>query len=67
MKTPVEWDEIPGVADEIIELIGTASREGETEMDGWFEGGRNGYGENGTLSIRVGGRIFQLAAYEVGR
>lgn len=65
MKTPIEWDEIPEVADEIIELIGTASGEGETEMDGWFEGGRNGYGENGTLTIRVGNRRFQLAAYEV--
>lgn len=65
MKTPIEWDEIPEVADEIIELIGTASRDGETEMDGWFEGGRNSYGENGTLTIRVGDRRFQLAAYEV--
>ena len=65
MKTPVEWDEIPEVADEIIEAIGAASREGETQMDGWYEGGRNSYGEDGTLTIRVGDRTFQLSAYEV--
>lgn len=67
MKTPIEWNEIPEVAGGIIDLIDTAKQDGETEMDVWFQSGRNSYGENGTLTIQVGDRAFQLTAYEVAR
>lgn len=66
MKTPIEWDDIPEVADSIIELIAMeAARSDDITVDGWYEEGKNSYGERGTVTIEVGGRTFQLAAYEV--
>ena len=65
MKSPIEWDEIPDVAAELVELIELASSECTTEMDCSFEEGKNGYGENGTVTLRLGNHTFQLAAYEV--
>ena len=66
MKTPIEWDEIPEVAEGLIEMIEDAAvGDDEVQIDGWYESGRNHYGEHGTLTLRIGSRNFQLSAYEV--
>ena len=66
MKIKREWAEVDDVFGAVAEALESAATDGDADFTAHASEERGAYGEEGTLTLRMGdGRLFALELHEV--